>query len=221
MSHLIDSSTRRPEPGGRPCPEPAQIPHAARSYRRTVARQPKDFKIAWVSYVEPLKPVVYVRTGRDTAIPTRFRSTVTLAEPEMAVTIEVFTGADLQPRIYEMTLRTNVQRPINSSRLRQVLVDQMMKAVMKEAEVPVDSLPPDAVKGIEYIPATGNAEEDASIAARIYRDAVNSGNPAPAQAVASAMGRSRAQVARYIRRARELGFLTERWYGLDDEGNET
>lgn len=45
-------------------------------------------------------------------------------------------------------------------------------------------------------------------AARVYSDAVKRGSRAPAVAVANEMGYSRSQVARYIRRARELGLLS-------------
>lgn len=175
-----------------------------------MARQPKDFQIGWVSPVEPREPVSYMRTGPDTAIPMRFRASIALAVPDVAVAIEVFTGADLRPRIYELTVRSNVQRPITTSTLRQVLVDQLLRAAVKEAEIPVSSLPAGTVLGTPPVPATGKGDEDASTAARIYSEAVASGNPAPAMAVASVMGRSRAQVARYIRKARQLGFLPER-----------
>ena len=175
-----------------------------------MARQPKDFQIAWVSPVEPLEPVTYLRTGSDTAIPTRFRASIAVAVPKVAVGMEVATGADLEPRICELVIRTNAQRPITTSRLRQVLVDQLLRAAVQEAEVPVSSLPEGALAGSATVLAAGKDEDSASVAARIYRQAVTSGNPAPAQAVASAMGKSRAQVARYIRKARELGFLTER-----------
>ena len=51
------------------------------------------------------------------------------------------------------------------------------------------------------------ADENARRAAQIYSDAVAAGNSAPAVAVAVIMDRSRSQVARYIRRARELELL--------------
>ncbi|SDC73466.1 hypothetical protein SAMN05216174_10444 [Actinokineospora iranica] len=168
-----------------------------------------DFQIAWVSPAEPREPVNYVRTGPDTAMPIRFRASIALAVPDAAVTIEVFTGADMRPRINELVIRSSVQKPITTSVLRQVLVDQLLRAAVKEAEVPVDSLSAGTVLGTQPVPATGKADEDASIAARIYREAVASGNPAPAMAVASSMGRSRAQVARYIRKARQMGLLPE------------
>lgn len=186
-----------------------------------MARQPKNFRIGAVSNVDPLKPVTYLQSGPDTAVPMRFRATIQVMEPELGVTIEVFVGPDLQPCIYQLSILTNTQRPVTTSRLRQVLVDQLLRAAMREAEVQVDTLPEGTLVGPAPVLATGKAEENASIAARIYRLAVTSGNPAPAQEVASAMGKSRAQVARYLRKAREVGYLTERWFGLDDEGNET
>jgi hypothetical protein len=50
-------------------------------------------------------------------------------------------------------------------------------------------------------------DERARQAAKIYAAAVNSGSRAPGDAVATEMGYSRSQAARYIKRARELGIL--------------
>jgi hypothetical protein len=55
---------------------------------------------------------------------------------------------------------------------------------------------------------TVHSEDDARLAAQIYSEAVAAGSRAPAVAVANALNRSRAQAARYIRRARELGLLS-------------
>lgn len=174
-----------------------------------MARLPKDFRIAWVSPVEPREPITYIRTGPDTAVPTRFRASIALATPDAAVQIEVFVGADLRPRVFDLSIRTNVQTPVTTSLLRRVLVDQLLREAMAKAETPVSSLPAGTTVGPELHAhePIGKADEDAQTAARIYSEAVTAGNPAPAVSVATAMGRSRAQVARYIRRAREIGLL--------------
>jgi len=187
-----------------------------------VARQPKNFSIAGVS-VEPLEPSGYLPVGPDSAVPTRFEASLQLAQPEAAVTLEVFVGSDRRPVVIELTIRSKVRAPITTSMLRSVLVDQLVQAAIAEATVPASvrdewlaTLPPGLANPVDAAwmssaapvsSARGNAEEDARTAARIYQEALATGSRAPAVAVANTMHRSRAQVARYIRRARELGLL--------------
>ncbi|SDC74028.1 hypothetical protein [Actinokineospora iranica] len=175
-----------------------------------MARQPKDFRIAWAS-AEPSAPLGYLLTGPETAIPMRFRASITLETPPATVTIEVFVGADLRPRVHELAIRSNTQFQITTTVLRQVLVEQLLREAVAKAEVPVSALPPGAILGAPPQPevAHGKAETDAQTAARVYSQAVTSGSPAPAMAVAREMGRSRAQVARYLRKARQMGLLPE------------
>ncbi|WP_410662128.1 hypothetical protein [Amycolatopsis sp. lyj-84] len=175
-------------------------------------RQPKNFEIAWVS-IEPRGEGGYLRTGPDTAVPTRFGASFALVVPNAAVQVEVFVGSDLRPRVMELTLRSNVQTPITTTVLRQVLVDQLLREALSKATVAWADVPK-AVReeAVGFAPPADealreNAEEHARTAARIYSDAVTGGSKAPAMAVAHAMNRSRAQVARYIRKARELGLL--------------
>ena len=192
------------------------------SYRPRVARQPKNFSIAAVS-VEPLEPSGYLLVGLNTAVPSRFEASFQLARPEAAVTMEVFVGADRRPVVIELTIRSKVRAPITTSMLRSVLVDQLLQAAMAEAAVPASmrdewlaALPPGLTRPVDTAwassaapmsPAGRNAEDDARTAARIYQEALATGSRAPAVAVANTMNRSRAQVARYIRRAREMGLL--------------
>lgn len=192
------------------------------SYRLRMARQPKHFTITSVS-VEPLEPSGYLLVGPDRAVPSRFEASFQLARPEAAVTMEVFVGADQRPAVIELTIRSKVRAPITTSMLRSVLVDQLLQAAMAEAAVPASArdewlatLPPGLANPADASwpssaaagsSASGNAEEDARTAARIYREALATGSRAPAVAVANTMNRSRAQVARYIRRARETGLL--------------
>ena len=174
------------------------------SYRSGVPRPPKDFEIAWVS-IEPREPGGYLRTGPDTKVPALFGASFALEKPRAAVMIEVFVGADLRPYVAELTIRANVQTPITTSVLRQVLVDQLLREAMAKATVRSPNSTP-----VEEARARGHGEEDARRAAEIYSEAVATGSKAPAVAVANVMNRSRAQAARYIRKARELGLLPAR-----------
>lgn len=188
-------------------------------YRPCVARPPKNFSIAWLS-VERLEPSGYLETGPNTAVPSRFEASFQLANPEAAVTIEVFVGADLRPVVIELSIRSKVRAPVTTSMLRNVLVDQLLQAALEKATVPTSvrdewlaELPPEIVDTRRTPPPSadervrGNAEDDARTAARVYKEALAGGSRAPAMAVAHTMNRSRAQVARYIRRAREMGLL--------------
>lgn len=187
-------------------------------------RLPKNFQIAWAS-IEQLDPEGYLPAGPDTAVPARFEAHFQLADPEAAVTIEVLVGADLRPIIVDLSIRSRARNPVTTSMLRQILVDQLLQRAMEEATVPASvreqwlaSLPlggqPPTPGNTAAVPAPptdaprrSHADEDAEMAARIYLEAVASGSRAPAVAVANTLNRSRAQVARYIRRARELGLL--------------
>lgn len=194
-----------------------------RPYRPRVARAPKHFSIGSVS-VERLEPSGYVETGPGTSVPSRFEASFQLVSPEATVTIEVFVGADLRPAVIEMNIRSKVRTPITTSMLRNVLVDQLLQAALEEATVPssvrdewLATMPPGIADTASRTrttvpPSSGervrdNAEEDARTAAQIYKEALAAGSRAPAMAVAHTMNRSRAQVARYIRRAREMGLL--------------
>ncbi|MGX7829080.1 hypothetical protein ACTG9Q_28760 [Actinokineospora sp. 24-640] len=185
-------------------------------------RLPKNFKIEWVS-VDELTPGGYVSTGRDTAVPTHFQASFVLSEPDVTMQMEVMVGADRRPLVIEATVRGKTKAPITTSVMRQVLIDQLLRAAMVEATVPASvrerwlaSLPPGVQpvdrREAEPVPSAdqrfrSQADHDAQMAAQIYSDAVASGDRAPGIAVAHAMNRSRTQVSRYLRRARDLGLL--------------
>lgn len=196
------------------CPDP---------YRPDVPRLPKNFRIDWVT-IERLSPGGYISTGPNTAVPNRFEAHFVLGNPEAVVTIEVFVPADLRPVVLELKIRSKAKAPVTTSVLRQVLVDQLLQRALEEATVSASvreewlaSLPPHvqalAADNMSAAPASaderrrGHADEDARTAAQIYLEAMATGSRAPGVAVANKMNRSRAQVARYIRRARELGLL--------------
>jgi hypothetical protein len=116
--------------------------------------------------------------------------------------------------------------PITTSMLRQVLVDQLLQRAVEEATVPsvvrtewLESLPIAIQQTAQRSDKAGEPkltadertraqfDEDAQTAAQLWSDAVASGSRSPGIAVAQGMNRSRSQVARYIRRARQLKLL--------------
>jgi hypothetical protein len=175
-------------------------------------RQPKDFQIAWSS-IEKLDPSGYLRISPDTVVPSHFKAIITMAVPQMLVTMEVAVVApEMRPRVIELSMRANTMTPITTTVLRQVLVDQLLKEAMSKAIIPASEAPEPDPRALgaattAHERALASAEQDARQAARIYSEAVASGSGAPAVAVANTMNRSRSQAARYIRRARELGLL--------------
>jgi hypothetical protein len=186
-----------------------------------VPRLPKNFQIAWVS-IDELAPRGYLSTGPNTAIPNRFQANFQLANPPAAVILEVFVEADLRPVATSVKVQANTKTPVTTSVMRQILIDQLVQRAVEEATVPASAreqwlatLPPGVARPTDRSDAAPSADQrtrtqaddDARRAALIYSEAVARGNRAPAVAVATVMNRSRTQVARYIRRARELGIL--------------
>jgi hypothetical protein len=190
-----------------------------------VPRPPKNFRIDSVS-VEPIEPKGYLPTGPDSAVPSRFEAHFALGAPELSVTIEVFVGADLGPVVLDIAIRAKAHTPITTSILRQVLVDQLLQRAVGEATVPstvreewLSSLPAAVRAMAQRDDSTRETtltadertrlqfDEDAQTAAEIWSAAVASGSRRPGMDVAEGMNRSRAQAARYIRRARALHLL--------------
>ncbi|WP_380723332.1 hypothetical protein [Saccharothrix hoggarensis] len=183
-------------------------------------RLPKNFRIAWVT-IDELAPIGYLETGPDTAVPTRFQANFALEEPDVAATMEVFVGTDLRPVVLSVAVKGKAAAPVTTSVMRQILVDQLVRAAVEKATVPASvrdewlATLPLGAQAVDRREASSTADErvrnqaddDARRAARIYSGAVAAGNRAPAVAVANVMNRSRTQAARYIRRARELGLL--------------
>jgi hypothetical protein len=194
-------------------------------YGPGVSRTPKHFRIDMMS-TEVISPISYRRSGPDTAVPSHFVASFSLGEPEVSGRIEVAVIDDVRPVVIEVAIRSRARDPITTSMLRQVLVDQLLQAAVQKATVPLSeyedwlkSLPeartpapwPREAPAAEPLTAQervrSRADEDARTAAQLYTEALASGSRAPAMAVVEKMNRSRAQVARYIRRARELGLL--------------
>jgi hypothetical protein len=188
-------------------------------------RAPRDFKIAAVC-IEEAQRTGLIRTGPDTAVPSRFAATIELQQPELTVWIDVIVDeAGTRPRVVGLQLHVDVRASLTTSVMRRVLVDQLLTAALDEATVHVENKPgihpaafraqgdPDDRVWVNPPPRPsvyGDAalRDRAREAARIYSDAVKRGSRAPAVAAANEMGCSRSQVARYLRRARELGLLS-------------
>jgi hypothetical protein len=193
-------------------------------YRPVVPRPPKDFDIEQVS-TQPTDPTVPIRTGPLTAVPARFSAEVELKQPELRLWMDVRVDqAGARPRLVGLQITSDVRGSITTSLLRRVLVDQLLHAAVEKASKPITPRPeidpgafepegaaPDTVWVSPPLlsPGRGHAtpDERARTAALLYSEAVTRGSRAPAVAVANEMGYSRAQVARYIRRARQLGLL--------------
>lgn len=187
-------------------------------------REPKDSTISAVR-IEETRQAGLIRTGRDTAVPSRFGATIKLQQPELTVWLDVIVAqAGTRPRVVQLQVHVDARASVTTSIMRRVLVDQLLNAAMSAATIRIEGRPqlhqdgfsapadPDGQAWVSPPPrsvAHGDAElrARATEAARIYSDAVAGGSRAPAVAVANEMGYSRAQVARYIRRARELGLL--------------
>lgn len=207
-------------------------PGMAPPYRHPMPRVPKDFTISSIE-IEKTAPVTrLVAPGR--AAPSWFDAKVTLGELPLELTITVVIGPGGEPLAKRLDITAQASEVITTSGLRRVLVDQLLKAAVAEASFPVEYVHgiTDDPGAIAYkTPGPGPLGEEGPIinvdvsghlpgdtrqqrqderarqAAKIYAAAVNSGSRAPGDAVATEMGYSRSQAARYIRRARELGIL--------------
>jgi hypothetical protein len=160
-------------------------------------------------------------------VPTRFIALIDLGQPKLRLTVSmdvIVDQAGTRPRLVELNLQTDLRTSITTSTLRRVLVDQLLQVALDRATVSVTADPeihpgafkatgePDSEAWVSPPPrppgrGSGTPDDRAREAARIYSDAVTRGSRAPGVAVANTMGYSRAQVARYIRRARELRLL--------------
>jgi hypothetical protein len=189
-------------------------------YRRGVARQPVDFEIGSVRIATDT--VARVRISPTEAVPKTFIASIRLERPKLDVEISVWVvQPGNRPVVRELSVKANTATPVTTTTLRRVLVDPLLRAAVQAATVPV-TLRPDAhplafqvpgQEGTAYVgpppPRTDRGRRDtadanAETAARIYKEAVMLGSRTPAKDVVAAMAPvSRAQVARYLRRARE------------------
>jgi hypothetical protein len=193
-------------------------------YCPDVPRQPKNFKVDSV-VVTPVAPIEYVPTGPHTAVPARFEAHFVLETPAANVTVEVFVDPNRGPVVLSLHMRAKGSAPVGTVMLRQIPVDQLLQRAVTEATVTAapqsEAQPSRPILTEKTGSETHSAEltltasertrrqfdEDARTAADLWSNAVASGSRRPGIDVAREMNRSRAQVARYVRRARELGLL--------------
>ena len=191
-----------------------------------MARQPKEVKIA-ACFVHPDKHAGWVRTGDETAVPTKFQAVLYLDEPPVEAHLVVVVRDGSSADVREVTLVQREQRTaLSTSLLRRIPLDHLLRHALGKATLPIKpradihagafQLPGDPehqawVSPIPAGPGRGNQlpADRVARAAEIYRAAVSNGRRSPALDVATALGYSRATAARDIRAARERGLLAE------------
>jgi hypothetical protein len=155
-------------------------------------------EIASIGIVERCDAVV--RTGNETGIPIRFTARVLLAKPPLEVALTICVK--YEPRVLRVELTPIDERSITPADLRSLPLEHLLRESARAALVPMEP------RVFEGRPSVQQRSDDlAARAAAIYVDAVAQGSHAPGEVVATKLDRSRAQAARYIRRARELGLL--------------
>ena len=187
-----------------------------------MSRKPTNFVISTVFVQREETSSGPVPISLTAAVPQRFRALIAVERPKLAVSLEVMmTVPGNRPVVVELAVQANMQTPITTSVLRQVLIDQLLAAAIAEASETITRAPEqhptafrteDGQTFLGPMPYEGRrvdtANRQADKAALIYEAATASANRAPAVAVATEMGVSRATAARYLRRAREMGLLS-------------
>jgi hypothetical protein len=171
-----------------------------------------------------------VRTGAETGVPTRFQATITLARPALTVRLEVRCALNNPAEIRKVEITPRVGS-ITASSVRALALEHLLRQSLAAAQIAIE---PRADIGPDAFQLTGDApdvyrmgdakrsahqqraDELAAQAAVFYQEAVAQGRGAPAEAVAAALHKSRSQVARYIRRARELNLIPPLAQGARD-----
>jgi hypothetical protein len=200
-------------------------PQRPQPYLHGVTRMPKNFVIDRVQTSDHRGN--WIRSGRTNIVPEEFKARISLFDSEMFVfmTIRVDPGGQARVIDLRVELAEDGADAITTTTLRRVLVDPMLRAALAVATKTVkerdDVLPGvnppvfqvegdggDENARVYWSPPAG-ANERTAQAAEVYQQAVVSGSRAPTEAVAAAMGYSRAQAARYIRAARDAGLLPQ------------
>lgn len=185
---------------------------------RTVPARPKNFRIESVDVrdPDPERPAAPVLTAQGKAAPSTFVADVRLAEPDLLVEVGIRMQAGGRPVVHHVTVWATPATPLTSGSLHKVLLDPIVRAALEEAQQPVEEMP-DFAPGAFHVP--GEPEEQLWVStparaddrvrqiARLYKEAVTAGSKSPGLDAANAVGISRAQAARYIKRARDLGLL--------------
>jgi hypothetical protein len=182
---------------------------------RTVPQRPKNFRIESVA-VRPVDPVRLVPTGPGKAAPATFLAEVRLAEPELLVELGVQVQPGGRPVVHHISVWATPATPLTSGSLHKVLLDPIVRAALDEAQQTIEERS-DVAPGAFHVPGEpeeqlwvmtpAGADERVRQIARLYLDAMTAGSKSPGLDAANAVHISRAQAARYIKRARDLGLL--------------
>lgn len=188
-----------------------------------MAREAKDIQIEG-SFVSPGERSTWVRTGEDTAVPSKIGAQMHLLDPRVVVwmLITVDPGGRALVREFHISPR-DLNASVTTTLLRKIPMDFLLRAALEKATVKGQNRPdihPDAfqVPGepaeqawVSPRPTGGRGREvprgRVIRAAEAYNQALAQGSRAPAEAVAAVLGYSRATAARDIRAARELGLI--------------
>lgn len=181
---------------------------------RLVPQRPRNFDISHVS-VESAERTAMIRTGPGVAAPQRFTAYVDLASPALRLRLTVVVSPGGLPVVETMKIWGSSQTPLTSGTLRKILMDPIVRAAIAEASVPATDRPDIApgafqVEGHEHeawIGAPAGATDRVRQIARLYNEALTAGSRAPSLEAAEAVHISRAQAARYVRKARELDLI--------------
>lgn len=169
----------------------------------------------------PDKHAGYVRTGAETAVPTRILASALIPEPaiEISMFIQVDGGGRARVRQFEV-VAGDLNTAVTTSLLRRLPVDALVREALNSATRTVRPRPdvnphafqvpgdPDNQAWVSRAPARTQRgkkvpEDRVARAARVYLRALREGSNAPAEVVAKELGYSRATAARDIRAARE------------------
>lgn len=207
-------------------------------YNRRMPREPKagNFVIKTIRPTE-LGSVPFVPVDADHVVPARFSLIFELSEPPLVVRITiVMEGTKPSVRHLEITRGhleygedPSVTRvveddgAITTTVLRQVLIDQLVRAALEKVRWPkklvsetrqtiLTRLPAEVAEEAYRIlessaPGRPATKTRIAQAADAYKKAVAAGSKAPQKEVALAMGFSTSQVSRYLKSARENGLL--------------
>jgi hypothetical protein len=186
-----------------------------RTIVRAMPQRPKHLKIASVD-VTPAERSAPVRTGPGTAAPSRFTADVQLEAPDLHVSITIRVSAGGLPVVDTLTVRPTPRTPLTSGTVRQILLDPIVRAALAAAVKPVTGRPDIAPGAFQvagdseyeaWVTAPAGATERVQQIARLYNEALTAGSRSPGLEAANAVHLSRAQAARYIKKAREAGLI--------------
>jgi hypothetical protein len=179
-------------------------------------QRPKTFTIGRVQ-IHPHERTAQIRTGPRTAAPSRFSAIIQTKAPDLEIAVAIVLEEGGTPVVEELVVHPSPGTRLSSTTLRGLLLDPVVRSAVQAASRPVIERPDVhrnafQIKGEPgenqaWVSVPAGADERVQQVARLYREALAAGSRAPAEEAAKAVNISRAQVARYIRRARAAGLL--------------